>query len=175
MIRRAKISEIPDIITICKACAAYMISNGIYQWNEYYPSALAFENDVERDELYVLEVEEKIIGTVVISTQIDEEYKPVEWLTENGNSVYIHRLSVNPQLQGKGYARQLMDFAENYARKNGFASVRLDTFSQNKRNQKFYETRGYQKLDTIYFPKQSEHPFYCYELVLWALLLVLKI
>ena len=34
MIRRAKISEIPDIVTICKACALYMISNGIYQWND---------------------------------------------------------------------------------------------------------------------------------------------
>jgi len=33
-------------------------------------------------------------------------------------------------------------------------------------NQKFYELRGYKKLGSIYFPKQSEHPFYCYEFVL---------
>ncbi|MGM0391936.1 MAG: GNAT family N-acetyltransferase, partial [Bacteroidota bacterium] len=30
----------------------------------------------------------------------------------------------------------------------------------------FYESRGYQKLGDIYFPKQSEHPFHCYELIL---------
>jgi len=59
-----------------------------------------------------------------------------------------------------------MNFAENHARKNGFTSIRLDTFSQNTANQKFYETRGYQKLGDIYFPKQSEHPFHCYELIL---------
>lgn len=58
-----------------------------------------------------------------------------------------------------------MNFAEETAQKNNAVSVRLDTFSQNKRNQKFYETRGYQKLESIYFPKQSKHPFYCYELV----------
>jgi len=59
-----------------------------------------------------------------------------------------------------------MNFAEKYARDNNFTSVRLDTFSQNKRNQKFYETRGYQRLGDIYFPKQSKHPFHCYELKL---------
>ncbi len=166
MIRRAKILEIPEIITICKACAVYMISNEIYQWNEHYPSAATFERDIERDELYVLEADEKVIGTVVISTRMDDEYVPVKWLSPNSNSVYIHRLSINPNQQGKGYAQQLMDFAENQAKKNGFVSVRLDTFSQNKRNQRFYEQRGYQRLGDIFLPKQSEHPFHCYELVL---------
>ena len=59
-----------------------------------------------------------------------------------------------------------LDFAEKYAREKKFASVRLDTFSVNKRNLKFYESRGYQRLEGIYFPKQSEFPFYCYELIL---------
>ncbi|MBT8264540.1 MAG: GNAT family N-acetyltransferase, partial [Muriicola sp.] len=59
----------------------------------------------------------------------------------------------------------LMDFAETYARENQFMSVRLDTFSKNERNQRFYEARGYQKLEEIYFPNQSKDPFYCYEFV----------
>jgi len=143
-----------------------MILNGIYQWNEHYPSATTFEKDIDRDELYVLELEGKVIGTIVISALIDDEYKPVKWLKPETNSVYIHRLSVDPSKQGEGYAQILMDFAENQAKENGFASVRLDTFSQNKRNQKFYEKRGYQRLEDIFYPKQSEHPFHCYELVL---------
>jgi len=89
-----------------------------------------------------------------------------KWLTQNIDNLYIHRLAVDPKYWGKGYAQKLMNFAENHAKTNAFVSVRLDTFSQNKRNKIFYETRGYQKLDKIYFPKQSEHPFYCYELVL---------
>lgn len=60
----------------------------------------------------------------------------------------------------------MMTFAESFAQKNNFESIRLDTFSQNTRNMKFYESRGYKKLDSIYFPKQSEHPFFCYELLL---------
>ena len=49
---------------------------------------------------------------------------------------------------------------------NNFVSIRLDTFSQNKRNQQFYEQRNYVKLENIYFPNQSEFPFHCYEKVL---------
>ena len=166
MIRRAKLSEISDILVITKACALYMQEKGIFPWNENYPSEKAFLTDLEREELYVLVLDDKIVGTIVISTLMDSEYVPVKWLTPNTNNVYIHRLSISPNFQGKGYAQQLMDFAENHAKENNYSSVRLDTFSQNARNQKFYETRGYQRLEDIFYPKQSIHPFHCYELVL---------
>ena len=166
MIRKAVKEDIDTILNITKACAAYMIEHGIFQWNEHYPNRLAFENDVERNELFVLEINNEIRGYIVISTFMDKEYQPIKWLTKSENNVYIHRLAVHPRLQGKGYAQQLMGFAENYAIENNYSSIRLDTFSQNKRNQKFYELRGYKRLGDIYFPKQSEFPFHCYELIL---------
>jgi len=166
MIRRAKILEIPEILAITKACSAHMAKKGIFQWNEHYPSKEAFEKDYERAELYVMEIEGRIIGTIVISTYMDEVYNQIDWLTPDEDNIYIHRLAVHPDFQGNGYARQLMDYAEDHARQKGCSSVRLDTFSQNPRNQRFYEARGYQKLGDIIFPKQSEHPFHCYELVL---------
>ncbi len=165
MIRKAKVSEIDKIITITRACAANMIKQNIFQWNENYPTYEAFESDFNRDELYVLTFSEEIIGSIVVSTLKDEEYDDITWLTEDANNYYIHRLAIHPEHQRKGYAKKLMDFAETTAKENNATSVRLDTFSQNDRNQKFYEARGYQKLESIYFPKQSKHPFYCYELV----------
>lgn len=166
MIRNAILDDVSEILKITKACAAHMIRNNIFQWNEFYPNASAFERDIERGECYVLEIENEIVGCVTISTFMDEEYLPITWLTPNENNIYIHRLAVHPEYQGNGYAQQLLSFAEDYAKANTCASIRLDTFSQNKRNQKFYELRGYKKLGDIYFPKQSEHPFHCYELVL---------
>ncbi len=166
MIRLAKAEDIDILMVVTKACANYMISKDIYQWNEHYPSKSAFENDVRRNELYVLEVNSTIIGCIVISTHMDDEYIPIEWLTPNNKNIYIHRVAIHPNYQGKGYAQQLMAFAEKYTIENNYTSIRLDTFSQNKRNQKFYELRGYKRLGDIYFPKQSEFPFHCYELVL---------
>ena len=166
MIRKGNLEDIKPIMQLTKACAKAMIANGIYQWNEHYPNPKAFENDVLRDELYVLELGGQVKGTVVVSTFMDDEYFPIEWLTKNENNIYIHRLAIHPELQGQGYAQGMMDFAEQYAIDNNYGSIRLDTFSQNKRNQKFYELRGYKRLGDIYFPKQSEYPFHCYELVL---------
>ncbi|MCB0382006.1 MAG: GNAT family N-acetyltransferase [Psychroserpens sp.] len=166
MIRKATLNDIDRILDITKACADLMITKDVFQWNEYYPNRIAFENDIKRDELYVLEEENTIIGCVVISKLMDDEYIPVKWLTQNNSNIYIHRLAIHPQFQGKGYAQILMNYAELYAIENNYTSIRLDTFSKNLRNQKFYELRGYKKLGSVYFPKQSEHPFYCYELIL---------
>ena len=166
MIRKAEEIDIEPIISMTKACAKTMVAKGIYQWNEHYPNTNVFINDIKRDELYVLEIASQVVGCIVISTYIDKEYVPIKWLTKNGTHIYIHRLAIHPAIQGKGYAQNLMAFAEQFAIENNYSSIRLDTFSQNKRNQKFYELRGYKRLGNIYFPKQSKFPFFCYELVL---------
>jgi ribosomal protein S18 acetylase RimI-like enzyme len=166
MIRKGKYSDIDKILEITKSCAIHLTAQDIFQWNEHYPNKSAFEHDVLRKELYVLEGNSSIIGTIVLSTLMDSEYIPIIWLTENKNNLYIHRLAIKPEHQGKGYAQHLMDFAETFAKENHYDSIRLDTFSQNSRNLKFYENRGYRRLDSIYFPKQSKYPFYCYEFIL---------
>ena len=165
MIRKALPRDLSAIKKLTEACAASMQKNGIFQWNEHYPSLEKLAADIEKQELYVLE-EEVILGIIVLTPHMDEEYIPIEWLTPNGNNLYVHRLATNPQVWGSGNGRKLMEFAETFAREQNYVSVRLDTFSQNLRNQKFYEARGYRRLGNIYFPKQSEHPFYCYEKVL---------
>lgn len=163
MIKKAEISDLNQLLEVTKSCAKHMINNGIYQWNELYPSKEVLQKDIELQQIWKLEVEDKIIGIIVLTTIEDEEYKDVKWLTKNHQNLYIHRLAVSPQFQGKGYAQKLISFAENYAITNKFTSIRLDTFSQNKRNQKFYKQQNYTQLESIYFPNQSEFPFYCFE------------
>ena len=166
MIRAGDISDIDVILNITKSCAANMIQNDIYQWNEHYPDRNSFVNDAKNQELYVFSKNDKVVACISLCKHMDEVYLPVIWKTSNHNNLYIHRLAVHPDFQKKGVGKLLMDFAEKYARENNYISVRLDTFSVNKRNLKFYESRGYQQLEGIYFPKQSEFPFYCYELIL---------
>ena len=166
VVREAKTTDIKSILAITNACAKDMTSKGIFQWNENYPNKEAFENDLKNNWLYVIVNNQNPIGSISITPNMDKEYKPVKWLTNNSQNLYIHRLAVHPKMQGKGYAQQLMDFAESYAKQNNYKSIRLDTFSKNFRNQRFYEQRGYVRLENVYFPQQSQDPFYCYELVI---------
>ena len=166
MIGIAELKDLAEIKSLTEACAKSMQEKGIFQWNEFYPSVEKLRIDIERQELFVFKEDEELQGIIVLTPEMDEEYVPVEWLTPNDNNLYVHRLATNPKGWGSGNGRKMMDFAEDFARNKGYISVRLDTFSQNKRNQKFYEARGYEKLGNIYFPKQSGHPFYCYEKLL---------
>lgn len=166
MIRPANLSEIEEIMSMTRACAVKMAEEGIFQWNEQYPNIKAFQKDLAREELYVQLDNGTITGCITISSQKDEEYNSVLWLTKDSDQLYIHRLAVHPKFQHQGRAMELMDFAEALAKRRKTVSIRLDTFSVNKRNQRFYEARGYQRLGEIYFPKQSDLPFYCYELII---------
>ena len=143
-----------------------MISNNIFQWNEHYTNIETFENDVLNESLFVLEINNKLIGCLVISNNMDHFYKKVKWLTPNHNNIYLHRLAVDPSYQKKGYAKQLMTFSFEHAKANNIKSIRLDTFSGNPFNNIFYSNLGFEKLGKIYFRKQSDKPFYCFEKVM---------
>lgn len=166
MIRKGVLAEIDAIMALTRACASKMESEGIFQWNAAYPYPEAFQKDIDRNELYVLELQDRVAGCITISTLKDVEYESIEWITPDGSNYYIHRLAIHPDFQHQGWARKLMDFAEETTRAYGGISIRLDTFSKNLRNQRFYEARGYTRLGEIFFPKQSSFPFYCYEKLL---------
>ncbi len=168
IIEKAIHSDLEKLFTITQSCGKYLIENNIFQWNDFYPSKEVLENDIKFQQIWKLEIESKIIGMIVLTEMVDIEYENIKWLTENNNNLYVHRLAVEPKFQGKGYAQKLMDFAENFAIQNKYSSIRLDTFSQNQRNQRFYKQRNYVQLESIYLPNQSEFPFYCFEKILNA-------
>lgn len=166
MIKKAEPQDIKRIKSITEACARHMISQGIFQWNENYPSLNILTQDVKNGEVYVYEVEQGLVGTVMFSFNMDDFYSEIQWQTPNDKQLYVHRLAVHPEYQGKGIAQKLMDFGETLAKENNCLSVRLDTFSKNPRNNRFYQARNYQQVGQVFFAQKSPHPFYCFEKVL---------
>ena len=166
MIREATSNDLNRIVEITNACGKHMISQNIFQWNEEYPNLEVFKKDLENQSLYVIELESKIVGCVCISEKMDAVYKEVKWLTPDSNNMYVHRLAIDPKFQGKGLAIKLMSYAEDLAKTKDFKSMRLDTFSKNPKNNKFYNLQGYKKLGKIFYRSQSDMPFHCYEKII---------
>ena len=165
-IELARTNELDRIKCIAEACAKDMINNNIFQWNENYPSKDVFKDDIENNSLYVCKSGSMVIGCIMLCSEKDKVYKDVNWLTKDYKNLYLHRLAVDPSFQKNGIGRLLMDFAEKYAKNNEYKSIRIDTFSKNKRNNKFYRSRKYVQLDDVFFPMQSEFPFHCYEKII---------
>ena len=167
MISSGKVIDIDDILRLTRACGQHMRGNGIDQWDEDYPNQGVILKDIETQTLFAYREDDQVLGIVVLNETQDEEYGEIDWsTTEEDRNIVVHRLAVRPDKQRMGIARQLMDFAEEWARDNQYDAIRLDTFSQNPRNQRFYTNRGYTDLGPVYLKYKKEHPYYCYELLL---------
>jgi len=167
MISLGKFEELDEILALTRACGKHLRENGIDQWDENYPDRESLKRDIESNTLFVYRADKSVLGLVVLNENQDAEYDQINWSTkESDRNLVVHRLAVHPQHQGQGIARKLMDFAEQWALDQNYNAIRLDTFSQNPRNQKFYKNRGYTELGSVFLSYKKEHPYFCYELLL---------
>jgi ribosomal protein S18 acetylase RimI-like enzyme len=167
MISKGELHELDAILKLTRACGKHMRENGIDQWDENYPDRTNLLNDLNSETLFAYREDGVVLGIVVLNESQDEEYAEIKWSTNDADrNIVVHRLAVHPDHQGKGIARKIMDFAEVYAKDEGYDAIRLDTYSQNPRNQKFYTNRGYNDLGPVYLKYKKDHPYYCYEMLL---------
>jgi len=161
-IEKGQLSEINQLFQIYLNGKNDLEKNGIYQWTNNYPTLSIIERDLKKGVLFVLRNDKEIIGAINISEEQEYEYETINWEFDNSKVLVIHRLVIDPKYQGKGYARKLMDFAEQFANENNYSSIRLDAYSQNKRVIDFYEKRKYFIRGNVNFPER-EQPFHCME------------
>jgi ribosomal protein S18 acetylase RimI-like enzyme len=160
MIRQSKKEDAVMLMAVIRAASSAMLAKDIDQWDEVYPNFDVLKKDIGNGELFVLEEDGALKGMVVLNEFQDKEYADVDWRYTVGKQLVVHRLCVHPEFQGMGVAKRLMDFAENYAQKNGYSSIRLDCFTQNPTSVALYTKLEYAKAGTVTFRKGI---FYCFE------------
>lgn len=164
-IEKGILEDLCLIMGLIKSVIQDMENQNILQWNEYYPTTEVFENDILNNSLFLLRNEDGILGIIVFDEKQSPEYSQIDWNSKDERVLVIHRLAINPKYQGQGYARKLMDYAEEYAGKHNYKAIRLDAYTGNSRTLSFYEKRDFKKTGELYFPWR-ELPFNCYEKVL---------
>lgn len=148
--RKAEESDLTEICLLVEAAIAEMEKNGIFQWDEIYPTTEDFLSDIKATSLFVgLEKSEKdgkdkIAVIYALNKDCDDEYKKAAW-SFDGDYRVIHRLCVHPDFQRRGIARETLLHIEKQAVSLGAKSLRLDVFSQNPRSLALYEKAGYSK------------------------------
>ena len=136
-----------DLDLVClliKDAIAEMEKNGIYQWDEIYPTRSDFEEDIKNNNLYVVFDEDILIAFYVISGEYDEQYNNAEWKCEADSAYILHRFCVSPKVQNRGIGKKILRHIEHQIKDMGFKSVRLDTFTENPFAQKLYRHSGYE-------------------------------
>jgi ribosomal protein S18 acetylase RimI-like enzyme len=163
-ITKATIVDIDKIMELIRQAVRIMRKNEIDQWDETYPSKKIIADDIVTGSLYKIIINGNMAGIITLNEQQSPEYLSLLWRDYDGRPLVVHRICVHPQFQGKNLARQLMQFAEEYAGTYNYSSIRLDTYSKNYIALKLYESLKYQRVGDVSL--RDGKIFHCYEKVI---------
>ena len=116
--------------------------------------------------MYKIEEDNKLIGTFILNTKVDEYWSKIEW--KNNNFLGLHLLAIKPDYQGKGFGKKVLAFCEQKAKEKGYESLHLDVFSKNPAAMNLYINNGYKKVGELYFDFKpvGNRLYYCFEKIL---------
>ncbi|TGL60630.1 GNAT family N-acetyltransferase [Leptospira sarikeiensis] len=98
---------------------------------------------------WIAESEENPIGSIAI----------VPW---NDSVAELDVMYVDPKFRGTGVASDLIISLENFAKENGFTSIRLRAGAPQPEALRFYEKHGYSRIDS-FGRWASDETAWCYE------------
>jgi ribosomal protein S18 acetylase RimI-like enzyme len=159
-IRLADDSDLDEVTSLLRACIGFMLSEGIDQWDDVYPSRTTVVNDIREKTLYLASRAGPPAAAMVMNETQDDAWNAAHWSIDDVRVLVVHRLMVHPQHQGKGVAQQMMGFAERWGQAHGYGAIRLDAFSENPRALRLYERLGYRDAGGATFRKGA---FRCFE------------
>ena len=161
-IRLATLTDIPAIMQIIRDVVPAMISAGNFQWDDAYPNAEVFKNDIELYQLWVADIAGDLAGVIAITTDQSEEYVEAGW-DITIPAIVTHRLAVSPHYGGQGVAGALLMQAEHEAIRRAIPLLRIDTNTKNQATQKLFPKLGYKYSGEIGLRFRPGLRFYCYE------------
>lgn len=158
--RQAHQIDLIEIMLLVKTAIHTMENNHIHQWDEIYPTAEDFAEDIRQNNLYIGVSGGKIAVVFALNHQCDEAYQNGHWQYPDREFCVVHRLCVNPHFQHQGVAKQTMQFIEEKLKAEGTLAVRLDAFSHNPSALKLYSHMGYARVGYAHWRKGR---FYLFE------------
>lgn len=130
-----------------------------------YPSRSFFEESIAERNLFVLKDDGRINGVVVLNEWQPPEWSAADWHEQAAHPLVVHAFAIAPQIQGRGHGRALLKFCEDFARNQGYTSIRLDAFPENAIALRFYERRDYVFRGAVHFASKpaGHREYFCYE------------
>jgi ribosomal protein S18 acetylase RimI-like enzyme len=148
-------TEKADLVQIHEFFAhsiAYQKANGYPVWENYDRGAIVRDID-EKNQYKAVNAEG--IG-IVFSVGYHDE---IIWREmDQGESIYLHRIVVNPDFKGQSLFRLIVDWALEHIHQKGLKSVRMDTWAANKNIIEYYKKFGFAVVEHYTTPDTQELP-----------------
>ena len=141
----------------------YQEKNGYPVWRNYDKNALVQEIEDKNQHKGV--IDSKI--AIVFSVGYNDE---VIWREmDQGNSIYLHRIVVNPEFKGRKLFGLILEWAKEHSKHKGLDSIRMDTWAANPTIIDYYKKFGFAVVENYTTPDSEELPVHNRKLALTLL------
>lgn len=150
--RKAVSEDLEAIWVILQQAILRRKKDGSLQWQDGYPNPTVVQKDIDNEAGYVLTQGDTILGYCAILVNDEPAYAGIEgkWLTE-GDFVVFHRVAIAENQLGKGLAKALFGFIEDFAMGRGIPSIKADTNFDNPAMLNLFQKLGYAYCGEVYF------------------------
>lgn len=152
LFRKANTQDIPEIWEILQQAIIRRKNDGSNQWQDGYPNLVVIKKDIENGYGYVFTEYKKTIGYFALLINDEPEYEKIEgnWLS-NSYFVVFHRVAISENYLGKNLSKKIIDYIEDFARKNNIKSLKADTNHDNFAMMKIFEKSGFTFCGIVHF------------------------
>lgn len=159
MIRQATTRDLPRLTEIYTAAKTFMKNSGNpHQWNGAYPDTDTLLSDIQQQQLYVMEENERVFACFALIGGADPTYAHIDgaWLSDTPYGT-IHRIASDGTHSG------VFACCVAFAR-NTYAHLRVDTHKDNTVMQAAVKRSGFIYTGVIYLADGSPRLAYEWEL-----------
>ncbi len=162
-ITHTKPEDLPLIFDFFEHSILYQEKKGYPAWRNYDRQAIV--KDIEEKNQYKVVVQSQI--GIVFSVRYADKIIWRQW--DRGDSVYLHRIVVNPEMKGQKLFGTILNWAIAHARQKGLDSVRMDTWAANPTIIQYYQSFGFSIVENFTTPNSEELPVHHRNLALTLL------
>lgn len=151
-LREMTVSDLPRVLEIIRQAQAFLATQGIGQWQNGYPNAETTQNDIEKKQGYVYDIDGQTAGILSIVLGGEPSYQAIYeggWRTAAPYACF-HRLAIGDPFRGGETADAMMRAAEALVIGKGINNIRVDTHRHNIRMQRMLLRNGYVRCGTIF-------------------------
>lgn len=147
-----QMEDLPSIVQWFDASIQYQVRKGYPTWGNYDQGAVM--RDIKDGNSYKV-VNDQGAGIVFSVVYADK----IIWRHhDDGKSIYLHRIVVNPEFKGQKLFGEILNWAKDEVKKKGLTHIRMDTWQNNPVIKDYYKSYGFEEVEDYTTPDSEELP-----------------
>ncbi len=141
-----------DVFLFFEHSISYQEKNGYVSWRNYDRQAVIQDILQQRQYKIVVDGVTAMVFSVCFTDRLIWRH------FDRGDSIFLHRIVVNPLFKGRRLFGVIVEWATAVARERKLSFVRMDTWAKNPAIISYYETFGFTLVEFFTTPNADELP-----------------